>query len=97
MPETNLYTVTIPPMIRALTSLRGMLDKLAAHAAHKQLSWHPAGMQEDALSCRVASSRISSRLSAKCRLLVTMPRAALRVSRRSKIRSTKTWRRQSRN
>jgi len=49
MQETNLYTVTIPPMIRTLTALSGILDKLSAHAASKQLDWHPAGMQEDAL------------------------------------------------
>lgn len=47
--ETNLYTVTIPPMIRTLEALSGVLDKLAAHAADKQLEWHPAGMQEEAL------------------------------------------------
>ena len=49
MQETNLYTVTIPPMKKALTALSGILDKLGTHAAGKQLEWHPAGMQEDAL------------------------------------------------
>ena len=49
MQETNLYTVTVPPMVKALTALSGILDKLGAHAAGKQLEWHPAGMQEDAL------------------------------------------------
>ncbi len=47
--ETNLYTVTIPPMRKALTALSGILDKLSAHAEGKQLEWHPAGMQEEAL------------------------------------------------
>ncbi len=49
MQETNLYTVTIPPMIKALSALSGILDKTASHAAHKQLEWHTPGMQEDAL------------------------------------------------
>jgi hypothetical protein len=49
MQETNLYTITIPPMIKSLTALSGILDKLGSHAAKKQLEWHPAGMQEDAL------------------------------------------------
>lgn len=49
MSETNLYTVTIPPMTKALKALSGVLDKLSSHAAGKQLEWHPAGMQEDAL------------------------------------------------
>lgn len=47
--ETNLYTVTVPPMIKSLTALSGILDKLGVHAAGKQLEWHPAGMQEEAL------------------------------------------------
>jgi hypothetical protein len=49
MSETNLYTVTIPPMIKSLTALSGLLDKLAGHAASKQLDWHPPKMQEQAL------------------------------------------------
>ena len=49
MQETNLYSITIPPMMKSLMSLSGILDKAAAHAASKQLEWHPAGMQEDAL------------------------------------------------
>jgi hypothetical protein len=49
MQETNLYTISIPPMIKSLTALSGILDKLGDHAAGKQLEWHPAGMQEDAL------------------------------------------------
>jgi hypothetical protein len=49
MQETNLYTVTIPPMIKALTTLSAILDKLSSHAASKQLDWHPAGLQEAAL------------------------------------------------
>jgi hypothetical protein len=49
MPQTNLYSIAIPPMIKSLTALSGILDKLSTHAAGKQLEWHPAGMQEDAL------------------------------------------------
>ncbi len=49
MQETNLYTITIPPMRKTLSALSGMLETLSAHAASKQLEWHPAGMQEDAL------------------------------------------------
>jgi hypothetical protein len=47
--ETNLYTITVPPMMRALTNLSGMLDKLSSHAAGKQQEWHPAGLQESNL------------------------------------------------
>ena len=49
MHETNLYTVTIPPMIKTLGALSKLLDKVAKHAESKQLEWHPKGMQEDAL------------------------------------------------
>ena len=47
--ETNLYTVTIPPMMKALKALDGILSKVDTHAKGKQLAWHPAGLQEDAL------------------------------------------------
>lgn len=46
MQETNLYTMTVPPMMKTLKNLSDILDKLSAHAATKQLGWHPAGMQE---------------------------------------------------
>ncbi len=49
MPETNLYSITIPPMTKTLRALSGILDKLSKHADGKQLSWQPAGMQEEAL------------------------------------------------
>jgi hypothetical protein len=49
MEQTNLYTVTVPPMMKALQNLSGILDKLSTHAAGKQLEWHPAGMQESNL------------------------------------------------
>lgn len=47
--ETNLYTVTIPVMTKALTALDKILDKVDTHAKGKQLAWHPAGQQEEAL------------------------------------------------
>jgi hypothetical protein len=47
--ETNLYTVTIPPMIKNLKALSKILDKAGVHAKSKQLQWHPAGRQENAL------------------------------------------------
>ena len=49
MHETNLYTITIPPMMKTLTALSSILDKLESHAKGKQLDWHPKGMQESAL------------------------------------------------
>ncbi|HWP61747.1 MAG TPA: DUF1993 domain-containing protein [Candidatus Paceibacterota bacterium] len=49
MEQTNLYTTTIPPMMKTLQNLSGILDKLSAHAAGKQLDWQPAGMQEENL------------------------------------------------
>ncbi len=49
MQETNLYTVTIPPMTKSLEALSKLLEKVSAHASSKQLEWHTPGMQEDAL------------------------------------------------
>ena len=49
MNETNLYSITVTPFIKSLTALSGLLDKIDSHAKSKQLEWHPAGMQEDAL------------------------------------------------
>jgi hypothetical protein len=49
MHETNLYTVTVIPFTKTLTALSKLLDKVDTHAKSKQLEWHPAGMQEDAL------------------------------------------------
>ena len=37
--ETNLYTITIPPMVKALTALSAILDKAVAHSESKKLSW----------------------------------------------------------
>lgn len=47
--ETNLYSMTVAPFTKKLEALKGLLDKVATHAASKQLDWHPAGLQEDAL------------------------------------------------
>lgn len=47
--ETNLYTSTVEPMMKKLSALSHLLDKVGTHAQSKQLEWHPAGMQEDAL------------------------------------------------
>ena len=47
--ETNLYTITVPPFIKALTALSGILGKLDTHASGKQMDWHPPKMQEEAL------------------------------------------------
>src|SRR4051812_15202782 len=47
--ETNLYTTTIPPMMKTLKNLAGILDKLSKHAEAKQLEWHPKGLQEQNL------------------------------------------------
>jgi hypothetical protein len=47
--ETNLYTVTIPPMVKTLRALAKQLEKIEKHAKSKQLDWHPKGMQEEAL------------------------------------------------
>ncbi|MDB5238510.1 MAG: hypothetical protein JWM46_780 [Candidatus Kaiserbacteria bacterium] len=49
MQETNLYTVTVPVFIKALTSLDGMLDKVAAYAAAKGTERRPAAYFENAL------------------------------------------------
>ncbi len=39
MEQTNLYTVTIPPMMKALEALKGVLEKGKKHAEGKKLSW----------------------------------------------------------
>src|SRR5437868_3266436 len=47
--ETNLYTATIPPMRKALSTLSKILDKAAAHAATKATERRPASYFEQAL------------------------------------------------
>lgn len=47
--ETNLYTITVPPMMNALQGLDGLLDKVSAAAQEKKLEWLPAEKHEEAL------------------------------------------------
>ena len=49
MQETNLYTITIPVMAKALTALDKMLDKVTAEAAEHASEWRPAAHFENAL------------------------------------------------
>lgn len=49
MPTTNLYSVTIPPLCKALANLDAMLDKVSAAAASKATDWRPASVHEEAL------------------------------------------------
>ncbi len=49
MPTTNLYTVSIPPMIKALMALSKLIDKASAYAETKAISWVPAEKQMEAL------------------------------------------------
>lgn len=46
---TNLYSVTIPPMLKALANLDAMLSKVSAAAEAKALEWVPASAREEAL------------------------------------------------
>jgi hypothetical protein len=46
--ETNLYTITIPPMIKALDGLSKVLDKVKEAAKEKATDWRPAGIMEAA-------------------------------------------------
>ena len=47
--ETNLYTITVPVMQKALQALDKILDKVTAMAATKALERRPAAYFEDAL------------------------------------------------
>lgn len=49
MSETNLYTMTVPPMLKALDALSKILDKAATHAATKATERRPASYFENAL------------------------------------------------
>lgn len=42
MQQTNLYTVSLPPMMKALGTLSKILDKAAVHAESKATERHPA-------------------------------------------------------
>ncbi len=47
--ETNLYTVTLPVMAKALTALDKILDKVAAHAETKGSERRPGSVHAEAL------------------------------------------------
>ena len=49
MSETNLYTITIQPMMKSLRSLSKILDKAAAHAESKATERHPASKHMESL------------------------------------------------
>jgi hypothetical protein len=49
MQETNLYTIMVPPMIKALTQLSHMLDKAKAHAETRSSERLPVEKQMTAL------------------------------------------------
>ncbi len=51
MQETNLYTITIPPMIKSLSAVSAILDKAASHAEAKKLSW--MSFEESLLNDRI--------------------------------------------
>ena len=51
MQETNLYTVTIPPIVKTLKALSLILDKAAVHAEAKKLSW--MDFQESLMSDKI--------------------------------------------
>ena len=47
--KTDLYTTTIPPMIKALKNLASILDKVTEAASQKGTDWMPAAKFEEAL------------------------------------------------
>lgn len=49
MREANLYTITVPPMIKALRALSKILDKADAYAMSKASERHPAEKHKSAL------------------------------------------------
>ncbi|OGG63049.1 hypothetical protein A3C21_01195 [Candidatus Kaiserbacteria bacterium RIFCSPHIGHO2_02_FULL_59_21] len=49
MQETNLYTMIIPPMTKAMGALSKILDKAAAHATAKATERRPASYFEERL------------------------------------------------
>ena len=42
MQQANLYTITVPPMMKALDALSKLMDKASAHAETKATERHPA-------------------------------------------------------
>lgn len=49
MQEANLYSVTIPPIGKALRNLSGILDKAVSHAATKSSERHPVDVRAEAI------------------------------------------------
>ncbi len=49
MTETNLYTITVPPMLKALRNISALLDKAVSHAATKSSERHPVDIRVEAL------------------------------------------------
>lgn len=49
MHQTNLYSVSVPPMIKALRALSLILDKSMAHAEAKATKWFSASKHMEAL------------------------------------------------
>lgn len=49
MEKTNLYSITVPPMMKSLEALAALLDKLSSHADGKQLQWQAPKAQQEAL------------------------------------------------
>ena len=86
MQETNLYTITVPPMMKALKALSGILDKVDTHAKSKQLEWHPAGLQEGAL---LESRLISDQFSFVRQVQVACDNAKNGVARLAEIEAPK--------
>ncbi len=52
--ETNLYTITVLPMMKTLESFSGILDTAIAHAEKKGTDWYPGTKRmEDLLQSRL--------------------------------------------
>src|SRR3989344_3653166 len=49
MQETTLYTITVPPMLKALDALSKLLDKASAHAESKGTERHPGAKHLESL------------------------------------------------
>ena len=49
MQETNLYTITVPPMMKALDALSKLMDKAATHAESKGTERHPGSKHLESL------------------------------------------------
>ncbi len=84
--ETNLYTITVPPMMAKLEALKPLLDKVEAHAASKQLTWQAPGFQEDAL---LQSRLISDQFPFARQIQITCDNAKNGIARLAEIEAPK--------